>query len=192
MPRLRPTAATVLLVACTGDAPVLQGVPDDRILTAPPAEVAQEESAVARRSANPKLYVKPDELYLDAAWITGRGYQEARAVVSQQAGALIRSQPLSDGRGDELVFERATLRVLEDRIYRVELPLPEPTRRDLALSMLGFAPAVGEWLSTHREYRLNNERGYRRIRMQRMDADTELVTQVEAWKFIPGEHGNRR
>jgi hypothetical protein len=186
-------ALPCLLVACACGEPVLQGVPEQRLL-AEPAAAPDDDAPVdaAARSANPELYEKPDHIYVDANWIGGRSFREARGIVQQQLGSLQATEALPSSKGDELRFERGTLRVLDDRIYYVLVPLPEPSRRDLALADLGFQPVVGEWLATHRAYRLNHERGYRRLRLLRLDAEGEFVTAVEAWKWIPGEHGARR
>lgn len=193
MEPMRSHALALALLACSGSDPVLQGVPEERLLEerAPAAPGAPAADAPAR-SANPALYRKPDHIYVDANWMGGRGFREARAIVQQQLGALVETVPLAHGRGDELRFERGTLRVLDDRIYYVLVPLPDPVRRDVALADLGFPPVVGEWLTTHRAYRINQERGYRRLRLLRMDDQGEFVTALEAWKWIPGEHGARR
>ena len=44
----------------------------------------------------------------------------------------------------------------------------------------------------HREFRLNYEWDHRRIRLKRVDRDSELVKEVEAWKWVPGATGSRR
>ena len=89
-------------------------------------------------------------------------------------------------------MERGELRAIDDRVYMLRLPLPEPMRRADVLRIIGLPPQVSETIQTHREYRLNHERGFRRIRMIRQSRRNELVTEVEIWQFIPGEHVGRR
>ena len=74
----------------------------------------------------------------------------------------------------------------------LSVPLPEPLRRTDALELLGFPPQVDDTIVLHREYRLNHEWGFRRIRMMRLGQDNELVDKVEAWRWVPGERSSRR
>ena len=192
-----PLCALLALTApaCSGEEPVLQGVPEAPLLTEQGVDGADEatpERPVARRSANPELYERPEEIYIDVNWMGGRSYREARAVVTEQLGALQDTRDLGETKGQELQFERGRLRLAGDQIYFVYVPLPQPTRWGLALYDTGFSSPVTKVLETHRAYRFNNERGFRRIRLTRLDNASEFVTAVEAWKWIPGEHSNRR
>ena len=107
-------------------------------------------------------------------------------------GQLAESIELPGDNGTELRFVRGAVRVVDDRVYMVRVPLPEPVRRGAALEAVGLLSSTGKYLILHREFRLNNERGFRRIRMRRLDRDSELVTEVEAWRWIPGERGSGR
>lgn len=175
---------------------MLKGVPEAPLLASPEPEPAQADAGPAdeapRRSANPALYEKPDDLYIDLNWMVGRSYRDARPVLLDQLGALQEVQELDSVRGQVLRFERGELRVVDDKVYYGLVTLPSPLRRDEALADTGFLPAVGKWITTHRAYRLNNERGFRRVRLLRVDAEGERVSAVEAWKWIPGEHTARR
>jgi hypothetical protein len=69
----------------------------------------------------------------------------------------------------------------------MDLILPELLRRSSVLQILGFPEQVDKYLITHREYILENEWAFRRIRMKRDSKDNELVKEVSAWKFSPQE-----
>ncbi len=188
-------SAAAWLPACVGEDPVLKGVPEAPLLTelpAEPAAAAAEPEEAPRRSANPRLYTKPDDIYIDLSWMVGRNFREARPVVVEQLGALQAVVELDAVRGQRLQFERGELRMVDDKVYYGRIPLPSPLRRDQALADAGFLAPIGKWLATHRAYRLNNERGFRRLRLDRADPEGEDVTAIEAWKWIPGEHSSRK
>jgi hypothetical protein len=186
----------LLSVGCDGPEPVLQGVPPAPLLAEPAEEAAAAPAASERppdpRSANPEYYRKADHVWVDVLYLGGREWQTVRGEASNQLGALLETADLPGDLGTELRFARGSVRVSDDRIYMIKVPLPEPMRRGSALEAIGFPTYTGDYLVLHREYRLNNERGFRRIRMKRLDRTTELVTEVEAWRWIPGEHGARR
>ncbi len=192
-PEARPIASLALLAvlagACEPDEPVLPGIPEEPILSDLPAP--GEAAAPARRKA-PKPYEKREDVYIDVRYLGGRSWSEARPIVERQFGSLESTRALPGEKGQEYVFPRGVLRVLDDRIYMIRVPLPEPLRRTDALVALGFPPQVDRWVVLHREYRLNHEWGFRRIRMKRHGRGDELVTEVEAWSWVPGEHDNRR
>lgn len=170
-------------VGCGEPEPVLPGVPEARLTpTVSDAPVAEE----------PKVYERPPGVLVDVQYLCGHPLSEVRAEVLAQLGSLAQSTDLPPGKGEELVMERGTIRAVDDRIYMLRIPLPEPMRRGDVLRLIGLPPQVGETIQTHREYRLNHERGIRRIRMMRQSRRNELVTEVEVWQFIPGEHVGRR
>ncbi|MBO86666.1 MAG: hypothetical protein CL927_15030 [Deltaproteobacteria bacterium] len=131
-------------------------------------------------------------MLVDVQYLCGHPLSEVRAEVLAQLGSLTKSSDLSPGKGEELELERGTIRAVDDRIYMLRIPLPEPMRRADVMRLIGLPPQVGETIKTHREYRLNHERGIRRIRMMRQSRRNEFVTDVEIWQFIPGEHIGRR
>ncbi len=171
-----------LLVACGSDEPVLPGVVTPRLQ-------AQEPTAAP---TEPEAYERPAGVLVDVQYLCSHPLTTIRGEVLDQLGRLTESSTLPAGQGEELVLERGALRVVDDRIYMIRLPLPEPMRRADVLRVVGLPPQVGETILTHREYRLNHERGFRRIRMKRQSRNNELVTEVELWHFIPGEHIQRR
>jgi len=193
MPSTRHRAACCLPVAllltlatatsCSDPEPVLPGVPTPRLDRADNAPPAPEE---------PDVYERLPGVVLDVQHLCGHPLSEVRAEVLDQLGALVSSEQLPAGRGESLQMERGELRALEDRIYMLRMPLPEPMRRADVMRVIGLPPQVSETIQTHREYRLNHERGFRRIRMMRQSRRNELVTEVEVWQFLPGEHVSRR
>lgn len=162
---------------------MLPGIPEVVIEPGPSQAPAPEA---------PKVYERPAGVMVDVQYLCGHPLSEVRAEVLAQMGALLQSTNLPPGRGEELEMERGIIRALDDRIYMLRIPLPEPMRRADVLRLIGLPPQVGETIQTHREYRLNHERGIRRIRMMRQSRRNELVTEVEIWQFIPGEHVGRR
>ncbi len=183
----RPAAlAAALWIASACDAePVLPGVPGERVVQerAPQPEAPSEA---------PRGYERPEGVLVDVQHLTSRPLREIKTEVIAQLGALVGQAPLEPGRGEELQLERGAVRVLDERIYYIAFPLPSPVRRADVLRLIGLPPQVGETIQTHREYRLNHERGLRRILMRRQDRRNELVVAVEVWKWLPGEHVNRR
>ncbi len=184
----RAPAAVIALVAlaggCAEPEPVLRGVQAQPLLEAPaPAASAPEETTV---------YERPPGVLVDIQHLTSRPLAQVRVALRAQLGALVRAEALPAGRGEELVLERGRVRALDGRIYMLAFDTPEPMRRAQVMAALGLPPQVGESVPTHREYRLNHERGFRLIRMMRQSRHNELVTAVEVWKWRPGEHTNRR
>lgn len=170
--------------ACGGDEPVLSGVSANAPpLDAPGSDAAAEGEAPAEAGT----YRKPDGVYIDARHLGGKRYQEVRDEVADQLGALQSSQDLPGDNGRELVFERGTLRLLDDQIILVDVELPTPLRRTEALAALGFPPATGRYLTLHREFRLNHVWGFRRLRMMRENRHSEDVVRVAAWYRVPGD-----
>lgn len=201
MRRRAPVAGllALLLVACASDEPVLSGVPEPRAPRASPAPDAEEgataEGATAEApaaEAGPTPYARAEGVIVDVRYLGGKDYQEVRDVVADQLGALQQSAELPGDNGRQLVFERGELRVVDGRIIRVRVPLEPPLRRTAALAATGFPPATGRYVTLHREYRLNHEWGFRRIRMMRENRTSELVNVVDAWLRVPGEEGPQR
>ncbi len=196
-------ALLLLLVACGAEEPVLVGVPAEPLLApgpgapgaaaAPAPDGPAPRVAEGRPSYDPALYVKPAGVVLDIGLLGGRSLREVKAVVADQLGPPVDTVPLPGGGGTEYRFASgAVLRAADDRIYLLRTPLPQPLRRHEAFAAAGLLEPVSEALTLHREYRYNNERGFRRLRLKRLGASTEEVVEVEAWSWIPGEHDNRR
>jgi hypothetical protein len=170
---------------CGEPEPVLRGVGPEPLLGAP-------APAPASADTQPKPYERPPGVLVDIQYLTSRPLIESRAVLRDQLGSLVQAEQLRSGWGERLTLERGAVQVLEGRVYMIEFPLPEPMRRDQAMRALGLPPQVNESIPTHRQYRLNNERGFRRILMERQSRRNELVVSIQAWKWLPGEHQNRR
>ena len=182
-------ALSLFMAACMTETVVLTGIPEDPIL----AETDDEqERATQARQADPSPYQKPAGVFIDVHHLGMREYTTSRPELLAQMGALQQTTTLPGDNGTEYIFERGSLRVADDQIYMLHVPLPAPSRRPDALQTLGFPPYGNRYLSTHQEYRINNEWGFRRIRMYRVDQESELVDAVEVWRWIPGENALRR
>lgn len=172
------------LAGCGPEEPVLQGVPTEALLEDQPSADQRATSAdrVKRSSAEP--YLKPQGVYVDVLFLGGASFRLNRDVLADQLGSLLSVEDLPDS-AQRARFERGHVQVKDDTIYLITVPLPQPLRRSEALNSLGFPGYVGRYVSLHREYRLNNTWGFRRLRLKRQSAEDELVTEIEAWHTIP-------
>ncbi|MDP6934660.1 MAG: hypothetical protein QGG40_17190 [Myxococcota bacterium] len=194
--RLLACLAVLFIAACRADEPQLSGVAeelgiDESASISSPEEVSDEQGEPKSADRN-AVYTKPADVYVDVRHFGGRAYRASRDELALQLGPLQESTVIPNGDGQELTFERGLIRVLDDRIYMLRVALQEPMRRTQAMQALGFPAQSGRYLTLHREYRLNHEWSFRRIRLRREDRDSEYVNQVEAWRWVPGESGTRR
>jgi hypothetical protein len=159
-------------------------------------EPAAPAASPAERAARPpdpgRVYQKPDGVFVDVHFLCGQDFERVRDQLSAQMGGMLEAVELEGKNGRELRLERGLVRVVDDRVYMIRVSLPEALRRAEALAATGFPPAVGQYITTQGEYRLNQEWGFRRVRLKRLDTRSELVTQVEAWRWKPNEHSGRR
>ena len=167
-------------VACNEE-PVLQAIDAPNVLNDVPS--ADERLQQPQQQA----YVKRDSVYIDVLHLGGLDWQLQQTVLNNQLGSLQQSTELPMQQGVEHIYDRGTIYVYDGRIYRLDIPLPEHMRRSEALLTLGFPEQVDKYLITHREYVLENEWAFRRLRMMRVSKENELVTMVSAWKFYPQE-----
>jgi hypothetical protein len=183
----------LLVLGCARDEPVLTGIPSEPLLDGVQSAAEQRTDDLAPTEQHaPPPYVRADGVYVDIGYLGGRRFSGSRDVISDQLGGLQERRPLSGERGEELTFDRGTLRVIEDTIYMLQVPLPEPLRRHEALAVAGLPTVVDRYTTLNREYRLYREWGFRRIQMARVSSDSELVTAIEAWRWLPSEHLQRR
>jgi len=180
-PRLSPFLILCALLGCTEEQPVLTGIPSRAILKPQDGKNGKQQTPPAPG------YEKSAEVWVDARHLGGKKFNKVRDLVADQFGAVQSSRDLDPGKGREIQFERGILRTLKGTIYMMRVPLPYPMRRSEALEKLGFPPYVGGYTGFHREYRLHNEWGFRRIRMKRESRHSERVTEMETWRWLPGE-----
>lgn len=189
---MRSPLLALLLLACERQEPVLTGIPAVPLLSdLPSAEDNRFAQANPAPPAAPAAYVSAPGVYVDVLHLGGKTFTTERDIVLQVMGELLESRDLPPGKGQEWVFVRGSLCTLDDRIYRITVPLPAPMRRDQALSSLGFPAIVSEYITFSGEFRLNHEWGFRRIRMKRAAPDSEEVIEVDAWRWVPGEYNLR-
>lgn len=187
MTRYTPPMSSLLLilgVACGDPEPVVSGVP------ATPEAVAERREAAELRASPSNIdagYEKPEGVHVDVRYLGGRRYTQIRDEVASQLGAVIEERTLAEGAGTEVRLERGTLRLLDDTIYMLEIPLPAPVRRTEALALLGFPAAIRDYTLTTTEFRLTNMWGFRRLIFFRTERDGEFVDRVQAWRFTPME-----
>lgn len=167
-----------ILLACKEE-PVLQAIETPSILNAVPSadERLQQKTTIP--------YAKDNGVYIDVLHLGGLDWELQQKILDDQLGSLQERTELPMQQGIEYVYEHGKIYVYDGRIYRLDIPLQEHMRRSNALQVLGFPEQVDKYLITHREYVLENEWSFRRIRMMRASKDNEFVTAVSAWKFIP-------
>ena len=173
---LLPTLLT--LTACRPPDPVLSGIPDQPLLT-PKAETPDLPSK------QPAVYVKPSDVYVDIRHLCGQRLDAVRVELNEQLGNRQSVRDLGSVDGIEYQFIRGTIRVAEGTIYMVSVPLIEPMYRRVALQQTGFSAFSGGVIRLSNEFRINNSWDFRRIRMKRIARDAEMVSSVEAWRWIP-------
>lgn len=181
-----------LLSGCRQETPVLTGIPEEALLegTASAAE-RRDQLTEDLPEVDTTPYAIPEGVYVDVSRLTSRPFRDSRDEIGDQLGELVSTRTLHDG-VTEMTFERAVVRMSDDRIFMIRVPLPEPMRRSESLQLLGFPLFVDRYLSFHREFRLNHEWDFRRIRLKREAPGSEMITEIEAWRWIPGEHAQRR
>jgi len=184
LPALLGLPVLLGLAACGPEEPVLQGVPAEALLADQPSARQRAASADPSSRSPEEPYRKAEGVYVDVLYLGGASFRLNRDLLTDQLGALQGVEDLPDG-AQRASFERGQVQVKDDTIYQISVPLPQPLRRSEALNALGFPAYVGRYVSLHREYRLNNTWGFRRLRLKRQSADNELVTEIEAWHSIP-------
>lgn len=179
-------SALLLLVACSGEPAAPALVEPVR----PTAEQIEKKRAQSELKHHPNtaaalVYQKAEGVYVDARYLGQQSYSVARAEIEAQLGAVQSQSDLPPGQGVQIVLERGTLRVYDDRIYLVDVPLPQPVRRDQALGLCGF-PSTGalDYAEFTGEYRVLNRWGFRRVTFERKDRESEDIVRVLAWRAL--------
>ncbi len=169
---------------------VFYGCNEEPVLTGiEPSSVLKDLPSAQERIENPTptIYQKKQGVYIDVLYLGGSDREMRQGILGAQLGNLQQSIELPMRQGIQYIYDKGSVYTFEGRIYRLDIELPEPLRRSQTLQLLGFPEQVDKYLITHREYVLENEWTYRRIRMKRQSKDNELVTSVSAWKFYPQE-----
>lgn len=166
------------LTACSPPDPVLSGLPD-RPLLFPKA------NGTAKTTNEPAPYVKPADVYVDVRHLCGQRMDAVRVELNEQLGDRQNVRELGAVDGREIQFIRGTIREVGGTIYMVSVPLIEPMYRRVALQQTGYPAFAGGVIRLSNEFRINNSWDHRRIRMKRVARDAEMVSEVEAWRWIP-------
>ena len=170
------------LLCCRESDPVLPAIEEPRLL----GNITSAEE-VRTSDKQSVVYQKQPDVYIDVFYLGGRSFTESRGVLAEQLGDLKESSDLPFNHGKQYQFERGILQVLNDEIYRFQIPLPELQRRSQAFQMMGFPEQIDNYIITHKEYRVDNEWEFRRFRLRRDNVENEFITQFEAWKWVPNE-----
>jgi len=153
---------------------VLPGVVEETTRGPTPSEVRE-----------PPAYEKPPGTFVDVKFLCGRTLSEVRDQLSIQMGDIQQIIELDPRDGRELVLERGRVRIKDDTIYMVRVQLQAPLRRSPALQAVGLPLTVRRWNSFTHEFNTRHHAGYDRIRMGRLEPESEAVTWVEVMKDNP-------
>jgi hypothetical protein len=96
---------------------------------------------------------------------------------------------VDDRQGESFEYEHATLYVVRDTVYRVNVRLPEPLSPNDALEAIGFPRYDRSFRETHREFRVSFKWGFERFRLLRTSRSSNLVERVEVWHTEPVKAG---
>ena len=171
----------IMLFHCRSTEPVLSGIPDDPILQAPP------ESSTPQKSVAPKPYQRAESIDVDIAYLCGSPLNNVLLELETQLGGFNGEFELPARDGYSRQYDRGEVRHVGGQIYMIRYTLDTPLRRSEALQASGFPEYVEDYISTHREYILNNQWEFRRFRMMKDEERAEYVTSFEAWKWLPAE-----
>ena len=181
--------AIICFSGCNAPPPVLSGIPEKPILQETSSAEEEREADLIPKAA--PVYTKPSGVFVDAPNICGRLLKDVQDLLMEQLGGFQKRIDLTKRDGERRLYERGEIRLVNGEIYMLRTILPEPMRRSQALQTMGFPEHVGKYAITHREYQLTNQWEFRRIRLKRESQDNEMVTEIEAWKWIPNERVRR-
>ena len=172
-------------LSCRNTEPIMSGIEEPLLED---VSSAQENRVIdAQKQVPSSPYEKSEQVYIDINYIGGKRLSVIQDVIQDQLGDFISKRAISPKNGQIRTYENGILRVVDGQIYMIKINLPTPVRRSTALIQTGFPEQVGDYLTTHKEYQLLNEWGFRRIRMRRQKKYDELITTIEAWKWVPNE-----
>ena len=175
------------------------GAPSDPVLPvvapeAPTEERADDASPRSRLPTNPEMAVEPiaepnTAAVVDVRWLGGRRFSTHRGAIAEQLGDLQSRSIVDDRQGEAFDYEQATLFVVRDTIYRVNVRLPEPLSPNDTLEAIGFPRYDRSFRETHREYRVSFKWGFERFRLLRKSRNSKQVERVEVWHTEPVKAG---
>ncbi len=174
------------------------GAPPEPVLPViePPEERADDDvgERTRRIPTNPEMMVEPvlepnTTAVVDVRWLGGRRFSTHRGAIAEQLGDLKNRSIVDDRQGESFDYELATLFVVRDTIYRVNVRLPEPLPPNDALEAIGFPRYDRSFRETHREFRISFKWGFERFRLLRKSRNSKLVERVEVWHTEPVKAG---
>ena len=169
-----------LVLSCEPPEPVISGIPREPLLSSNRTEIPKK---VKKKTQ----YTKPEGVYVDVRHLCGQRLEAIRDHVYDQLGPRQNVRELGEVAGREIQFTRGTIRVLDGVVYMMSIPLIEPMYRRQALQNVGFPAQTTSVLAYSGEYRINNQWDFRRIRMRRSERDSETISEVEVWRWLPRE-----
>jgi hypothetical protein len=177
----------LLLFQCRTSEPVLTGIPKDALLQESLVPIGGVSNANKEEA---EIFYKPKEnVEVDIAFLCGKPLSNVQSELEEQLGGFNGEYDLPTRDGHIRKYDRGEVRLVEGNIYMIRYALSTPMRRSDALIVSGFPEFVEGYLSTHREFILNNQWEFRRFRMLKSDENPEFVTHFEAWKWLPAEDG---
>ena len=170
----------ILFFHCRSTEPVLSGIPETPILQASTKPQPKEKPP-------PKTYQRNTNIDVDIAYLCGKPLNNILPELEVQLGGFNGEFELPARDGYSRQYDKGEVRHVGGQVYMIRYTLNKPLRRSEALQASGFPEYVEDYISTHREYILNNQWEFRRFRMMKDSDNPELVTSFEAWKWLPAE-----
>ena len=175
----------VSIFSCREQTPVLVGIPPEPLLS------ESTETEPSNKPKKARIYQKPPGVIVDVQAFGGASFSEMQPYLAKQLGGFLSKRALAPKDGDRRIYEKGEVRVVDDSIYMIRFTLPEAMRRSKALQSAGFMEHVDDYIITHHEYKILHKYEFVRIRMPRQSKENELVTHLEAWKWVPQDRANR-
>jgi len=187
------SVALVLLGCGDPPEPVLPVVTPDEAVEADEADVSVV-TAAPRGPTNPDMVETPvvepnGSAVVDVRWLGGRKFSTNRGVIAEALGDLQSRAIVDDRQGETFEYAQATLYVVRDTVYRVDVQLPEALSPNDALQAIGFPRYDRSFRETHREYRMSFKWGFERFRFLRTTRNSKRVDRVEVWHREPVKAG---
>lgn len=176
------------------------GDPPEPVLPVVSEEAETETEAVGKGGApafdargrpievEPVLEPRVDR-FVDVRWLGGRRFSVHRGQIATMLGDLQSREIVGDRDGEAFTFEKATIYVVRDVVYRVDLSLPDALPPNDALVALGFPRNDRSFRKTHREFRASFKWGFARFRLMRATRNGPTVDTVQIWHTEPVKAG---
>ena len=127
--------------------------------------------------------------FIDVRWLGGRRFSTHRGQITAILGDLQSRQIVDEREGEAFQFDQATVYVIRDTVYRIDVDLPEAMAPNDALEALGFPRNDRSFRKTHGEFRASFKWGFSRFLLMRAKRNGPTVDSVQIWHTEPVKAG---